>query len=303
MRLEQLYYFVKTADMRALSAVSDELFISQQALSSSIKKLENEFNATLFTRTPKGMVLTKDGEYFYGIARQMLAQYEQLRFHFFYDQETSYEPLSIGINPKVKEAFMPKVISYFYKEYPNFDISYHSLQNNDMIPSMESGEINLGVLPVLEVNGNLWLDLPDGYTFEPFFTNSLALLTAPNSPFANFQTISMATIVKHPVVLESFTPKKTDMFYSLLQYFCKEPEVIWTDSFSLQMAMVRDGLGSAINLHSNLNNAHNLCRIPITNNIKIQVGFVLRENLEENELRDFYMMKTKGLLDEDFFVF
>ena len=168
---------------------------------------------------------------------------------------------------------------------------------------MESGEINLGVLPVLEVNGNLWLDLPDGYTFEPFFTNSLTLLTAPNSPFANFQTISMNTIVKHPVVLQSFTPKKTDMFYSLLQYFCKEPEVIWTDSFSLQMAMVRDGLGSAFNLHSNLSNIDGLCRIPITNNIKIQVGFVLRENLEENGLRDFYMMKTKGLLDEDFLVF
>ena len=93
------------------------------------------------------------------------------------------------------------------------------------------------------------------------------------------------------------------MFYSLLQYFCKEPEVIWTDSFSLQIAMVRDGLGSAFNLHSNLSNINGLCRIPITNNIKIQVGFVLRENLEENGLRDFYMMKTKGLLDEDFLVF
>ena len=47
MRLEQLDYFVKIADKQSLSHAGDELFISQQALSTSIKNLENEFNCFL----------------------------------------------------------------------------------------------------------------------------------------------------------------------------------------------------------------------------------------------------------------
>lgn len=302
MRLEQLYYFVKTADMHALSAVSDELFISQQALSSSIKKLENEFDTPLFTRTPKGMVLTKDGEYFYDVARQMLSLYEQLRFHFFYDKEADVAPLYIGINRKVKEAFMPHVISYFYKEYPNFDIHYQSMSNLDIIPALESAEINLGIMPVLEVDGELWLDVPDGYEFLPFYSNSLALLTAPNSPLANFQTTSMATIVKYPIVLEASNPGRTNMFYKLIHHYIDNPDIIWADSFALQMAMVRDGLGSAINLHSNMHHTAQMCRITITNNIKMHVGFVQSTSNEENQLRDFFMIKTKGLLADNFFM-
>ncbi len=73
MRLEQLTYFVKTANTGSFSAASMELFISQQALSTSIKNLEKEFQAQLLIRTPKGVVLSNDGKYFYEIATQILA--------------------------------------------------------------------------------------------------------------------------------------------------------------------------------------------------------------------------------------
>ena len=42
MRIEQFYYFVKIADLHSFSAASNELFVSQQALSTSIKNLEED---------------------------------------------------------------------------------------------------------------------------------------------------------------------------------------------------------------------------------------------------------------------
>lgn len=54
MRLEQFYYFVKIADLHSFSAASADLFVSQQALSTSIKNLEEDFQTELFIRTPKG---------------------------------------------------------------------------------------------------------------------------------------------------------------------------------------------------------------------------------------------------------
>ena len=57
-------YFIKVADKQSLSYAAEELFISQQALSTSIKNLETEFKTKLFIRTPRGMSLSEDGNIF-----------------------------------------------------------------------------------------------------------------------------------------------------------------------------------------------------------------------------------------------
>ena len=46
-------------------AASHQLYISQPALSKSIKKLENEFDTHLFMQVDKKMVLTDTGKKYY----------------------------------------------------------------------------------------------------------------------------------------------------------------------------------------------------------------------------------------------
>ena len=100
MRFEQLYYFIKIADLHSFSAASNYLFVSQQALSTSIKNLENKFQTTLLTRTPRGVVLTEEGKYFYNIARKMLLLYEDLYNHFVVepDYQKNTESINITLN-------------------------------------------------------------------------------------------------------------------------------------------------------------------------------------------------------------
>lgn len=119
MRLEQLAYFVKTADMKSFSAASMELFISQQALSTSIKNLEKEFQVQLFTRTPKGVVLSNDGKYFYEISTQILSLSQQLQQHFCPKPTLPASTLTIALNIKHKNHFFQKLLVIFTKNIPN----------------------------------------------------------------------------------------------------------------------------------------------------------------------------------------
>ena len=61
--LYKVFYFV--AKNKNLSKAANELFISQPAVTQSIKKLEEEMGYKLFYRTKSGMNLTKDGEILY----------------------------------------------------------------------------------------------------------------------------------------------------------------------------------------------------------------------------------------------
>ena len=66
MKLTQLRYFQGICRWGSLSLAARELHISQSVLSGTIKELEEEFGVLLFSRSGRGLVLTKEGEFFLG---------------------------------------------------------------------------------------------------------------------------------------------------------------------------------------------------------------------------------------------
>ena len=64
MNLSQLYYFQKLAEVQHYTRASEELYITQPALSHAISALEDELGANLFQKDGRNMRLTEDGEAF-----------------------------------------------------------------------------------------------------------------------------------------------------------------------------------------------------------------------------------------------
>ena len=62
MTLQQLVYAVKIADTKSMNKAAAELYVSQPALSSTIRDLEEELNIELFIRTNRGIVITEGTE-------------------------------------------------------------------------------------------------------------------------------------------------------------------------------------------------------------------------------------------------
>lgn len=65
LNLYRVFYYV--AKEKSITKASKKLFISQPAISKSLKKLEDELNTVLFTRNLNGVELTDQGKilYFY----------------------------------------------------------------------------------------------------------------------------------------------------------------------------------------------------------------------------------------------
>ena len=62
MRIEQLLYLSEIAKTHSISIAANNLFVSQPAISTAIKKLEEELDVTLFSRSKNGVFLTPIGE-------------------------------------------------------------------------------------------------------------------------------------------------------------------------------------------------------------------------------------------------
>ena len=78
MTLQQLRYVTTVAETGTISGAAKALFISQPSLTAAIQELEKEMGITIFLRTNRGVVLSREGDEFLGYARQVLMQAELL---------------------------------------------------------------------------------------------------------------------------------------------------------------------------------------------------------------------------------
>lgn len=123
MNINQFVVFEKIAQFGNVSRAASELFISQQALSATIKNLEEELGKLLFIRSNKGVKLTSEGE-------QVLAEIKPLLEHFnktIVNLSSSFQltpnEVKIGVAQGVLSSLGQDVIGEIYKEFPNIGLS------------------------------------------------------------------------------------------------------------------------------------------------------------------------------------
>ncbi len=138
MTATQLKYFVSVCRTRSISKASEECFVTQPAISLSIRELEKAFGVILFYRRGNKLILTQEGEKLYEKATKVLDIYDELE-----SEMTEYKnhriPLRIGIAPLLSIIYFPLIINEVRKIYPEISIKLfeygsdraHSLIYND----------------------------------------------------------------------------------------------------------------------------------------------------------------------------
>ena len=64
MKIEQIVYFLDIAQTQSISRTAERYFISQQAVSDAMKRLEQEFSCQLLRRKKNGVALTEEAKCF-----------------------------------------------------------------------------------------------------------------------------------------------------------------------------------------------------------------------------------------------
>lgn len=78
MNIENIRFIDAIVSEGSIRKAAEKLFISQPAISSAIKKLEQELNIELFDKESYRAVLTKDGMAFYERAKKVLEEFNKL---------------------------------------------------------------------------------------------------------------------------------------------------------------------------------------------------------------------------------
>lgn len=145
-KLEQYKIFNESASTLSFSLAARNLFISQSAVSQTIRSLEKELNTQLFIRKSKGVLLTKEGELLYQNISQALSLITSVENTLTNQQELTTGELTIGAGDTLSENYIMPYLVDFHKLYPNITIKMVNRTSLEIIELLKTGQIELGFI-------------------------------------------------------------------------------------------------------------------------------------------------------------
>ena len=142
-KLELYRVFKEVAEAGNITAAAQTLFISQSAVSQSIKQLEAELQTRLFARNSRGVTLTADGRMLYEYVRSDMGLLETGEEKLSQSRDLQMGHLTIGASDTVTSQFLLPYLDRFHRQYPAIHIQIISGRSHKVLGLLQSGKVDI----------------------------------------------------------------------------------------------------------------------------------------------------------------
>lgn len=291
MTLQQLRYVVKIADTKSMNKAAGELFVSQPALSNTIRDLEEELQIEIFLRTNRGIVVTTEGEEFLSYARQMVELQQMVEEKYFGAGEhrrkfsVSMQHYSFAV-----EAFIKLAQEFSLDEY---ELAVHETKTGEVIENVKNFRSEIGILYLNEFNQKVMRKVFEANELEflPLFHCKVSVYLASTHPLAKKERITFSDLEQYPCL--SFEQGDKNSFY-----FAEEV----LSSLEYKQTIKANDRATMLNLMTGLN-GYTLCSgiiceelngdgyiaVPFDGDEKMTIGYLKRKGIPLSYLGNRYI--------------
>lgn len=139
--LYRIFYTV--ANNGNITKASNELNISQPAISKSIKNLEDQLGGKVFVRTKRGVILTEEGKEFYNYIKHAMEYIRSAENKFTELINLEVGCIRIGISVTLTKEFLLPYLEKFNELYPKVDIQIITSITEELLPKLNNGLIDI----------------------------------------------------------------------------------------------------------------------------------------------------------------
>jgi LysR family cyn operon transcriptional activator len=185
--------FYYTAITGSLSKAAEALFITQPAVTHTIKQLEAKLGGQLFFRTSKGVKLTAEGE--------ALFPYIEQAYHFIENGERKIADMhqllsgdiKIGAGDTLSRHYLLPYLADFHERHPAIKIQVTNRTTVETLALLKQGRIDLGIvnLPVTDPG----IEVQETLLIEDCF------IAGPAFKHLSERPISWGELMEYPIIL------------------------------------------------------------------------------------------------------
>ena len=236
--LEYYKIFYEVAKEQNITKASENLNISQPAISKTIKLLEEKLGGTLFVRTKKGVILTEEGKEFYSYITKAMEYINSAenKFSDLINLETGV--IKIGVNSTLTKEFLLPYLEIFNKSYPKIDIQITNGIASHLINELKNGLIDIVFLNLNDKDYGNDIDIIKCKKIHDIF------IASKKYSELNDKVISLNELKNYPLIFQA----KGSNTRNFLDNFLKEKNItlkpnIELASYSLVTEFCKAGFG------------------------------------------------------------
>jgi len=208
--LFRIFYVV--ANSKSISNAAKELYITQPAVSQSIKQLEKKLGGRLFFRTKKGIILTPEGEHIFKYIEQANNFIVSAQIKFTEMQNLQSGEIRIGASDTLCKYYLLPYLETFHNKYPHIRIQITNRTTPETISLLESGKVDLGIIN-LPIENKKYFNITKIMDIEECFISG--------EKYKQMSKISIKKLITYPILLlekGSITRTQVDLFFNSYGY-------------------------------------------------------------------------------------
>ena len=219
MNLHGLKLFHRVAITSSFTKAAEEMRISQPAVSSQIKKFEQEIGIPLFKKHGRGVLLTEFGEELAEKAKNFYAFEEHIE-SFIEDYRLAKKgKIHIVATYLPANYLIPKWAATFLASNEDVNLVISTTNTKEAFEQLKQFKADIAIY------GGGISERPDEVEWDELLEDELWFVVSPHHPYAN-QHISLAEMVKEPFIMREEGSSMREHLFSLCQtYQVKPPKV------------------------------------------------------------------------------
>jgi len=193
MNIRDLEYLLSVADLGHFGKAAEACFVSQPALSTQIKKLEEELGVQLLERTSKSVFLTEHGLLIAERAREILNLTKDIKDLAKSAKDVFSGEIRVGVFPTLAPYLLPVIIPKLSKHYPKLSFYLIEEKTDVLVDQLQKGLLDAAFLasPVIEKN----------LKSVPLFEEAFLLAVPKNHPLSNLKSVSQKELKNEELLL------------------------------------------------------------------------------------------------------
>lgn len=297
MRFEQLSYLMAVDEYHSMNKASEEIFVSQQSISSAIKDLEDEMNVKLVLRTNKGSYLTDAGRELVQAARQFYESYDVIIKKYQTKVEQNEETLHLVFEISLISYY--EIVCLHFSEYhPKTKLKYSVKPFGGQLNTLDDDPY---AIVLTGFNDQQLEKVRKHYACDIIWSSRFALCVSEKSMYAGYNSISIDSIRNMRILFYCAKEEPSFSVYALEPYelekhgntyifnttrrlqgkYLEKPDVVtfFPENVSPSTAaipFVRVPLKEKIGIH--------LCLVTKKNEYLREVGKLLREAVSQHRI-------------------
>ena len=201
--------FYEVANEKSISKGAEKLMISQPAVTQSIKTLEGELGGQLFIRTPKGVILTTEGEILYNYIKDGMSYFVNGANKFSSLKNLDSGVINIGATTIISEKFLMPYLKEFSNKYPNIVINVVNDLTDNLIKKLRNGDLDI---VIMSINNNT--DIKDLKLKE---ITSLNDIFVGSKEYKNKEIENIEDLLKEDILLQKYPSVSRTNFNNYLK--------------------------------------------------------------------------------------